>query len=52
MTSAEQMPAANRSADNPIRVGVLGARGRVGTEVCKAKLILYKFKFNNKYKMK
>src|SRR5436305_5095395 len=36
MTSAEQMPAANRSAENPIRVGVLGARGRVGTEVCKA----------------
>ncbi|MCA1822436.1 MAG: 4-hydroxy-tetrahydrodipicolinate reductase [Pseudonocardia sp.] len=26
----------NRSAENPIRVGVLGARGRVGTEVCKA----------------
>lgn len=26
----------NRSVDNPIRVGVLGARGRVGTEVCKA----------------
>lgn len=25
-----------RSAENPIRVGVLGARGRVGTEVCKA----------------
>ena len=37
MTPAEQMPpAGNRSADNPIRVGVLGARGRVGTEVCKA----------------
>lgn len=26
----------NRSEHNPIRVGVLGARGRVGTEVCKA----------------
>ncbi|HEX6402064.1 MAG TPA: 4-hydroxy-tetrahydrodipicolinate reductase [Pseudonocardiaceae bacterium] len=26
----------DRSAENPIRVGVLGARGRVGTEVCKA----------------
>jgi len=37
MTPAEQMPAAsNRCPDNPIRVGVLGARGRVGTEVCKA----------------
>ncbi|HKR50443.1 MAG TPA: 4-hydroxy-tetrahydrodipicolinate reductase [Pseudonocardiaceae bacterium] len=32
MTPAE--PA--RSAEDPIRVGVLGARGRVGTEVCKA----------------
>jgi 4-hydroxy-tetrahydrodipicolinate reductase len=29
-------PARDRSEDNPIRVGVLGARGRVGTEVCKA----------------
>ncbi|MGH3991516.1 MAG: 4-hydroxy-tetrahydrodipicolinate reductase, partial [Pseudonocardiaceae bacterium] len=28
--------AVERSAENPIRVGVLGARGRVGTEVCKA----------------
>jgi 4-hydroxy-tetrahydrodipicolinate reductase len=28
--------AMDRSAENPIRVGVLGARGRVGTEVCKA----------------
>lgn len=37
MTPAEQPTSANgRSADNPIRVGVLGARGRVGTEVCKA----------------
>jgi 4-hydroxy-tetrahydrodipicolinate reductase len=37
VTPAEQMPlAGNRSAENPIRVGVLGARGRVGTEVCKA----------------
>lgn len=26
----------DRSVANPIRVGVLGARGRVGTEVCKA----------------
>ncbi|HET9255124.1 MAG TPA: 4-hydroxy-tetrahydrodipicolinate reductase [Pseudonocardiaceae bacterium] len=34
MTPAEQ--ARDRSAENPIRVGVLGARGRVGTEVCKA----------------
>ncbi|MCP2169604.1 4-hydroxy-tetrahydrodipicolinate reductase [Goodfellowiella coeruleoviolacea] len=25
-----------RSPDNPIRVGVLGARGRMGTEVCRA----------------
>jgi 4-hydroxy-tetrahydrodipicolinate reductase len=25
-----------RSADNPIRVGVLGARGRMGTQVCRA----------------
>jgi 4-hydroxy-tetrahydrodipicolinate reductase len=25
-----------RSADNPIRVGVLGARGRMGAEVCRA----------------
>jgi 4-hydroxy-tetrahydrodipicolinate reductase len=25
-----------RSADNPIRVGVLGARGRMGSEVCRA----------------
>ena len=24
------------SRDEPIRVGVLGARGRVGTEVCRA----------------
>jgi 4-hydroxy-tetrahydrodipicolinate reductase len=43
MTPAEQMRSAaqesgarDRSAENPIRVGVLGARGRVGTEVCKA----------------
>ncbi|MGH3764005.1 MAG: 4-hydroxy-tetrahydrodipicolinate reductase [Pseudonocardiaceae bacterium] len=37
MTPAGQTPAAlDRSAENPIRVGVLGARGRVGTEVCKA----------------
>jgi 4-hydroxy-tetrahydrodipicolinate reductase len=37
MTPAELSSAAtDRSADNPIRVGVLGARGRVGTEVCKA----------------
>ncbi len=37
MTPAEQFPSGtDRSADNPIRVGVLGARGRVGTEVCKA----------------
>jgi 4-hydroxy-tetrahydrodipicolinate reductase len=28
--------AKDRSPENPIRVGVLGARGRVGTEVCKA----------------
>jgi 4-hydroxy-tetrahydrodipicolinate reductase len=35
MTPAEQA-ARDRSAENPIRVGVLGARGRVGTEVCKA----------------
>ena len=25
-----------RGADNPVRVGVLGARGRMGTEVCRA----------------
>jgi len=43
MTPAEQMRSAehdsgarDRSEENPIRVGVLGARGRVGTEVCKA----------------
>jgi 4-hydroxy-tetrahydrodipicolinate reductase len=37
MTPAEQMSSAvDRSEENPIRVGVLGARGRVGTEVCKA----------------
>lgn len=37
MTPGEQpCSAAERSAENPIRVGVLGARGRVGTEVCKA----------------
>ncbi|HVE96861.1 MAG TPA: 4-hydroxy-tetrahydrodipicolinate reductase [Pseudonocardiaceae bacterium] len=37
MTLGEQpCSAAERSAENPIRVGVLGARGRVGTEVCKA----------------
>ena len=37
MNPGEQAPStAKRSADNPIRVGVLGARGRVGTEVCKA----------------
>jgi 4-hydroxy-tetrahydrodipicolinate reductase len=35
MTPGEHA-AGNRSAENPIRVGVLGARGRVGTEVCKA----------------
>ena len=35
MTPGEHA-AADRSAENPIRVGVLGARGRVGTEVCKA----------------
>ncbi len=35
MTPAEQA-ARDRSEENPIRVGVLGARGRVGTEVCKA----------------
>jgi 4-hydroxy-tetrahydrodipicolinate reductase len=35
MTSAEQATT-DRSKENPIRVGVLGARGRVGTEVCKA----------------
>jgi len=37
MTAPEQTPPAqDRSEENPIRVGVLGARGRVGTEVCKA----------------
>lgn len=37
MTAPEHAPSAlTRSAENPIRVGVLGARGRVGTEVCKA----------------
>ena len=35
MRPAEQA-ASDRSEENPIRVGVLGARGRVGTEVCKA----------------
>jgi 4-hydroxy-tetrahydrodipicolinate reductase len=35
MTPAEQ-DARDRSEENPIRVGVLGARGQVGTEVCKA----------------
>ncbi|MGH3694467.1 MAG: 4-hydroxy-tetrahydrodipicolinate reductase [Pseudonocardiaceae bacterium] len=35
MTPAEQA-ARDRWEENPIRVGVLGARGRVGTEVCKA----------------
>jgi 4-hydroxy-tetrahydrodipicolinate reductase len=35
MTPAGQA-AKGRSKENPIRVGVLGARGRVGTEVCKA----------------
>ena len=35
MTPGEHA-ASDRSAENPIRVGVLGARGRVGTEVCKA----------------
>jgi 4-hydroxy-tetrahydrodipicolinate reductase len=35
MTPGEHA-AGNRLAENPIRVGVLGARGRVGTEVCKA----------------
>src|SRR5262249_6842658 len=34
MTLAGQ--AKDRSEENPIRVGVLGARGRMGTEVCKA----------------
>jgi 4-hydroxy-tetrahydrodipicolinate reductase len=34
MTPAEL--ARDRVGENPIRVGVLGARGRVGTEVCKA----------------
>ena len=37
MTPPDQPPhPAERSAENPIRVGVLGARGRMGTEVCKA----------------
>ena len=37
MTAPEQTPPEyDRSEDNPVRVGVLGARGRVGTEVCKA----------------
>ncbi|MDQ3761768.1 MAG: 4-hydroxy-tetrahydrodipicolinate reductase [Actinomycetota bacterium] len=37
MTPADQaLPVSDRSEENPIRVGVLGARGRVGTEVCKA----------------
>jgi 4-hydroxy-tetrahydrodipicolinate reductase len=37
MTPAEQTsPARDRSEENPIRVGVLGARGQVGTEVCTA----------------
>ncbi|HEX2298789.1 MAG TPA: 4-hydroxy-tetrahydrodipicolinate reductase [Pseudonocardiaceae bacterium] len=37
MTAPEQTTAGQvRSEENPIRVGVLGARGRVGTEVCKA----------------
>ncbi|MGQ0772822.1 MAG: 4-hydroxy-tetrahydrodipicolinate reductase [Pseudonocardiales bacterium] len=37
MTAPEQTPPAqDRSEENPIRVGVLGARGRMGTEVCKA----------------
>jgi 4-hydroxy-tetrahydrodipicolinate reductase len=37
MTAPEQTPPGqDRTEDNPIRVGVLGARGRVGTEVCKA----------------
>ena len=37
MTLAGHTAAArDRTAENPIRVGVLGARGRVGTEVCKA----------------
>ena len=35
-TSEQTGPGQDRSEDNPIRVGVLGARGRVGTEVCKA----------------
>jgi 4-hydroxy-tetrahydrodipicolinate reductase len=34
-TQAAPSPAA-RSADDPIRVGVLGARGRMGAEVCRA----------------
>lgn len=37
MTAPEQAsPGQDRSEEDPIRVGVLGARGRVGTEVCKA----------------
>ncbi|MGH3933334.1 MAG: 4-hydroxy-tetrahydrodipicolinate reductase [Pseudonocardiaceae bacterium] len=37
MTVPEQTsPRQDRSEENPIRVGVLGARGRMGTEVCKA----------------
>jgi 4-hydroxy-tetrahydrodipicolinate reductase len=37
MTPAEHThPTEDRLGENPIRVGVLGARGRVGTEVCKA----------------
>src|SRR5919202_3332654 len=30
------MTAVSRTEDNPIRVGVLGARGRMGAEVCRA----------------
>jgi 4-hydroxy-tetrahydrodipicolinate reductase len=36
MSTGQAPPAQARSAENPIRVGVLGARGRMGTEVCKA----------------
>ncbi|MGH4011778.1 MAG: 4-hydroxy-tetrahydrodipicolinate reductase [Pseudonocardiaceae bacterium] len=36
MTAEQPTSVNDRSVDNPIRVGVLGARGRVGTEVCKA----------------
>ena len=36
MTAEHTSSGQVRSEENPIRVGVLGARGRVGTEVCKA----------------